>query len=55
MKEENKEGIKRIDEPELNRQIVWLFLDKLEKMTLEERKEILHTIALLNSPVFLST
>lgn len=41
-------------ENQIGLQIVLMFLDKLEKMTEEERHEILKTIKLLNNPVFVS-
>lgn len=44
--------ITKIDEPNINRKIVLLFLEKLEILELEERKEILKTIRLLNNPIF---
>ena len=53
MEKEIQKEIKRIDEPEINRKIILLFLEKIEILTMEERKEILRTIQLLNSPVFL--
>lgn len=46
------EKIERIEEPEVNRSIVYLFLEKLELMTDEERKTIIKTIQILNHPVF---
>jgi len=52
-KEIQAQKIKRIDEPEMNRKIILLFLEKLELLKPEERKEILRTIQLLNSPNFL--
>jgi len=46
------QNIKRIDEPEINRKIILLFLEKLEVLTMEEREEILTSIKLLNKPTF---
>ena len=53
-KEENAQKIKRIEEPEINRLIVLRFLEKLEKMTNEERRTIIKTIQILNNPVFIT-
>lgn len=47
------EGIQRIDEPEINRKIVLLFLEKVELLTPEERKTIIKTIQILNCPTFI--
>ena len=44
--------ITKIDEPKINKRIVLLFLEKLEVLELEERKEILRMIKLLNYPVY---
>jgi len=46
------QNIKRIDESEINRKIILLFLEKLEVLTMKERKEILTSIKLLNKPTF---
>ena len=46
------EGIKRIDEPQINREITKLYLEKLELMTEEERKTLIKTIQLINNPIF---
>lgn len=40
--------------PEMDTKIILLFLERLTEMTMEERKEILKTIALLNSPLFIA-
>jgi len=45
--------VSRIYEPEINRKIVLLFLEKLELLNKEERKELLKAIQLLNYPRFL--
>ena len=52
MKEEKFE---RIVENQTHLEIVKLFLDKLEKMTEEERKTIIKTIWLLNNPMFVAS
>ena len=44
--------MERKDEPLINKQIISLFLEKLEKFTKEERKEILFTIKILNHPIY---
>ena len=44
--------IKRIEESEINREIILLFLEKLELLSPEERKEIIFTIKLINHPTF---
>ncbi len=54
MKKEKAQNIERIEEPEINRLIVLRFLERLEKMTDEERKTIIKTIQLLNSPIFVT-
>ena len=46
-------GFKRLDEPIINRQIVLLFLEKLELLNESERAEILKVIQLLNHPSFI--
>ena len=43
---------KRLDTPEVNCEIIRLFLEKLELMTEEERKTLIKTIQLLNNPMF---
>ena len=48
------EKLKRMDEPMINRKIILLFLEKLELLTKEERKEILKVIQLLNHPILLT-
>ena len=35
-----------------NTKIIELFLEKLEKLTDDERKELLKTIRVLNNPIF---
>ena len=45
--------IKNINKPEVDRKIVVLFLEKLELLTKEERREILKTIQFLNYTMFL--
>jgi len=53
MKKEKKiiPKIIRSEKSEINRKIVLLFLEKLEKLTPEEREEILRTIQLINHPI----
>ena len=48
-----KNRITKVELNEINLKIVLLFLEKLEKLTQQERKEILRTICLINYPVFI--
>ena len=38
-----------------NTKIVLLFLEKLESLTTEERREILNIIKLINNPIFVTS
>ncbi|MEA2087724.1 MAG: hypothetical protein U9O91_06455 [Candidatus Caldatribacteriota bacterium] len=52
MKTGKAQNIERIEEPEINRLIALRFLEKLEKMSDEERKTIIRTIQLIITPIF---
>jgi len=46
-------NLKRIDESEINRRIVLLFLEKLELLSEKERHEIFKVIMLIGNPIFI--
>ena len=52
MEKKKPENIKKIEESEIE-EIVLLFLEKLELLNEEERRTIIKTIQILNSPVFI--
>ena len=53
MKKVLAQKIEKLEEPYINRKIVVLFLEKVEKLSQEERREILKTIQFINHPRFL--
>jgi phage terminase large subunit len=44
-----------IQEPLLNREIIKLWLEKLEQFSKEERVEMLKVIRLLNNPIYITS
>lgn len=46
--------MERIDEPILNREIVKLFLEKLEQLSKEERAVLLGVLKLIAHPMFVT-
>ena len=52
--QKEEENFERIDEPEINKRIVLLFLEKLELLSEQERREILKIITLFATPILIS-